>query len=391
MQGWLKKFRDCDIIKYQPTTLKSKEISNYYFDARSIYSQPELFKNVVDFFLPQIDEGCKVVGVPLGAVPLATAIAFKKSRSLLLARESQKTYGLKKQLEGSYSTGDKVILIEDVITTGGSVKKVIDLLRDKGLKVVKIVCVLNRKSINFVSGVKVISMMTGNIIEKELTISNRLRWIMDKKKTRVCYSADDLYGDKIHDALGKIESVAPYICMLKIHPDIALLTDDVIDILKRLSRTHNFLLLVDRKFADIGKIVKLQIKKHSYADLVTAHLISGSGIVTAVEEVSKEIGKDIGVLAIAEMSTGGNLIDKKYTEKVVEIGEKMDNVVGYITQSKLSDKLCCMPGISNSKTRVADQGYTKSDVAFKRGLDIVIVGSSVYNNRDPVAEIKKYM
>jgi orotidine 5'-phosphate decarboxylase subfamily 1 len=208
----------------------------------------------------------------------------------------------------------------------------------------------------------------------------------------LCYSADDLYGKNIDKAMKKIDLLGPYICMLKLHPDICSnFTMEMIKEIKRMSKKYSFLILIDRKLADIGKIVKLQIEnKYWFADVLTVHLISGPGIIEVINQIEKEWRRDIGILLIAEMSSIDNLIDESYTNKVVEFAKYYD-VMGFICQHKLDEELlCCMPGVSVKARDVEDQGYTSVKSFMERRMDVMIVGSSIYNSSDPVAEAKKY-
>jgi orotate phosphoribosyltransferase len=83
--------------------------------------------------------------VALGGVPLATAVSLKTEIPLLLVRKDAKAYGTRGRFVGDLEKGDKVILIEDVTTSGGSVLEAINLLRDFGASVDEVITVVDRE------------------------------------------------------------------------------------------------------------------------------------------------------------------------------------------------------------------------------------------------------
>ena len=80
----------------------------------------------------------------LGAVLLGGAVSMETNLPLLLVRKEPKAYGTGKQLEGRFSPGERVTVIEDVVTTGGDSLRSIQALRDAGLDVIQLVVVLDR-------------------------------------------------------------------------------------------------------------------------------------------------------------------------------------------------------------------------------------------------------
>lgn len=79
-----------------------------------------------------------IIGIPTEAVSIATSIARLSGHPQLLLRTEKKNYETKKQIEGVYSPGDLVILVEDVVTTGGSIREAIKIVEEHGLKVIGI-------------------------------------------------------------------------------------------------------------------------------------------------------------------------------------------------------------------------------------------------------------
>ena len=123
---------DTGLIKYGKFKLKSGEISKYYFDMKGIISYPNLMKEIGDKMYDLIGEECDLLcGVPMGGLPICSYISTKYDIPMIMVRDVVKDYGTSKQIEGNYNKKNKCVIIEDVITTGGSVNKVIELLKDK--------------------------------------------------------------------------------------------------------------------------------------------------------------------------------------------------------------------------------------------------------------------
>ena len=127
-------------------TLSSGRKSNYYLDKYRIETQPAILDAVADGLTTKIPVEAELLAGPeLGAIPLVTAVGLKTGIPFLLVRKKAKEYGTKKAVEGLYEKGQRVVLIEDVLTTGGQAVAAADSLRELGLKVLKIVCVIDRE------------------------------------------------------------------------------------------------------------------------------------------------------------------------------------------------------------------------------------------------------
>jgi orotate phosphoribosyltransferase len=86
-----------------------------------------------------------IAGMELGAVPLAVALALETKKPYLIIRKEKPTHGTGKQVVGKSAAGQNVLLVEDVATTGGSVVKAINAIREEGLKVNKVLVVVDRE------------------------------------------------------------------------------------------------------------------------------------------------------------------------------------------------------------------------------------------------------
>ena len=127
-------------------TLRSGRSSSFYWDKYRFESDPVLLTAVVDQLeglLPSSFE--KLAGMELGGIPLATALSLRTGVACLYVRKTAKTYGTCNLIEGGFRPGERVVLIEDVITTAGQVCTSIRQMRDLGLVVDDVACVIERE------------------------------------------------------------------------------------------------------------------------------------------------------------------------------------------------------------------------------------------------------
>lgn len=131
-------------IKFGDFTLSSGKKSKYYVDIKKASTKHEILSLMGDLLTGHV-RGDILAGVELGAVPLVAITAVKAKKDYLIIRKERKGYGTSKLIEGDYQSGLTVDIIEDVVTTGGSVLRAIKILRDAGLKVERVICVVNRE------------------------------------------------------------------------------------------------------------------------------------------------------------------------------------------------------------------------------------------------------
>jgi orotate phosphoribosyltransferase len=127
-------------------TLSSGRKSKYYLDKYRIETRPDILSAVADGLVPKIPPETDILAGPeLGAIPLVTAVGLKTGLPFLLVRKKAKDYGTKKVVEGLYEEGQNVVLFEDVLTTGRQAVTAADSLKELGLNVLKIACVIDRE------------------------------------------------------------------------------------------------------------------------------------------------------------------------------------------------------------------------------------------------------
>ena len=126
-------------------TLRSGQVADFYFDKYLFESDPGMLAAVAALAEPLIPEETELLaGLELGGVPIATALSLRTSVPQLLVRKEAKTYGTAKLAEGPDFGGRRVLVVEDVITTGGQVATSTNELRERGAIVDTVLCVIDR-------------------------------------------------------------------------------------------------------------------------------------------------------------------------------------------------------------------------------------------------------
>jgi len=128
-------------------TLRSGRKSSYYLDKYLFSTQPDILRELGRMFAERIalNPGVtKLAGAELGGIPLVTAASLASGLPCVFIRNQKKDYGTAKQLEGKLGPEDRVVIIEDVATTGGQVLEAAAVITSTGAKVVKIVATIDR-------------------------------------------------------------------------------------------------------------------------------------------------------------------------------------------------------------------------------------------------------
>ncbi len=435
-------------IKFGQFKLKSGIISPIYIDLRTTISFPDLMNKMANIIINKIkDKKFDLIsGIPYTALPVASIISSKIEAPLIFVRKEEKTYGTKKMIEGNYKKGDTVLIIDDLITTGESKIETADAFKEAGMNVKDIVVFIDRSfngkeflkrhnlelssiiSIDEILEIlkennliedriieEVKAFMQKNTENKKLSYRKRalkaenpttkkLLNLMETKSSNLCLSLDKDNSKEFFEILNK---TADKIVVLKTHIDI--ISDFSLKFTEKLkdyAKEEGFLILEDRKFADIGNTVRKQYRKGiykiaSWSDLVTVHTIAGPSI---LDGLFKESNEEKSALLIAKMSSKDNLITDNYTRRTIEIGEKHKRVVtGFIgfgrneneikmlRKKMRNDFLLFMPGINlDIQNDNLGQRYVTPEEAVRGGADIIIVGRGIYASKNPKAQAEKY-
>jgi orotate phosphoribosyltransferase len=127
-------------------TLRSGQHATEYFDKYRFESDPALLREIAELassHIPSHVDG--LAGLELGGVPVATALAAASGLPAFFVRKQAKTYGTRKLCEGGEVSGLRLLIVEDVVTSGGQVIASAGDLRAAGARVTDALCVIDRQ------------------------------------------------------------------------------------------------------------------------------------------------------------------------------------------------------------------------------------------------------
>ncbi len=126
--------------------LRSGITSNEYFDKYQFESDPKLLKAIAEQMAPMVPEGTEyLAGLEMGGLAIATALSLETGIPAVFVRKKAKDYGTCKLAEGPSIEGKKLLIVEDVITSGGQVIISGNDLKSLGAIVSQVVCVIDRE------------------------------------------------------------------------------------------------------------------------------------------------------------------------------------------------------------------------------------------------------
>jgi orotate phosphoribosyltransferase len=126
--------------------LRSGRTADHYFDKYRFESDPELLGEIVEALVPLVPAGVEgLAGLELGGVPLATMLSSTTGLPAYFVRKEPKKYGTERICEGGDVAGKRLLVIEDVVTTGGQLVLSTQDLRAEGAVVKDALCVIDRE------------------------------------------------------------------------------------------------------------------------------------------------------------------------------------------------------------------------------------------------------
>ncbi|HEX9262156.1 MAG TPA: orotate phosphoribosyltransferase [Candidatus Bathyarchaeia archaeon] len=140
-----------DALKFGVFKLTSGKASPYYIDLRVVPSFPDAFRQICDFYVEGITReiGLKnfdrVAGVPIAGIPFASQIAYNLRKPFLYVRKGLRRHGRQRRVEGILASGERVLLVDDLVTTGLTLRKAADAIRAEGGIAEKAVAFLDRE------------------------------------------------------------------------------------------------------------------------------------------------------------------------------------------------------------------------------------------------------
>ena len=140
-----------DAVKFGLFKLTNRKVSPYYVDLRIVPSFPDAFKDICDFYAEIIARqiGIKnfdrIAGIPVAGIPFASQIAYTLKKPFLYVLKDAKLHGRERRVEGILVSGDKVLLLDDLVTTGLSLRKAAESVRAEGGVTTDAVAFLDRE------------------------------------------------------------------------------------------------------------------------------------------------------------------------------------------------------------------------------------------------------
>jgi orotate phosphoribosyltransferase len=127
--------------------LRSGATSHEYFDKYLFEAQPALLKDIAAALAPLVPPGIDALaGLEMGGIPIATMLSQITGLPVLFVRKKAKDYGTCKIAEGGTVRGRKLLIVEDVVTSGGAILDAATALRAEGAELARVVCVIDRES-----------------------------------------------------------------------------------------------------------------------------------------------------------------------------------------------------------------------------------------------------
>ncbi|MDR3205511.1 MAG: orotate phosphoribosyltransferase [Candidatus Methanoplasma sp.] len=140
---------ECGALQFGEFTLASGAKSDYYIDIKKASTNPKVLllisKLMAECIKDRGIEADRIAGVVLGSIPLAAALSLATGMPYVMVRKEKKDHGTSKLIEGDLFPGDRVLVVEDVITTAGSGIQAIATLRENGAEVLNVISVIDRE------------------------------------------------------------------------------------------------------------------------------------------------------------------------------------------------------------------------------------------------------
>ena len=137
--------KECGAIQFGRFVLTSGAVSDYYIDIKKASTNPKALKKIVEAMADHTEGYDVLAGMELGAVPLVVALSLETGIPYVIIRKEKREHGTSKQIEGVEVKDKKVLIVEDVTTSGGSVVKTIKIIRENKGIVDEVIAVVDRE------------------------------------------------------------------------------------------------------------------------------------------------------------------------------------------------------------------------------------------------------
>ncbi len=137
---------DTGAVRFGAFTLSSGAASDVYVDVKRAWTEPRSLDLMARALAARVGDAERLAGMELGAVPLVVATALRTGRPYVVVRKAAKEHGTRQPFEGEIPAGCRVLLIEDVATTGASSLRSVEIVRAAGGTVDRALVVVDRES-----------------------------------------------------------------------------------------------------------------------------------------------------------------------------------------------------------------------------------------------------
>jgi uridine monophosphate synthetase len=403
-----------NIIQFGEFILKSGQKSSVYINLKNLISHPNLLSGINQYlsaFLSSYTnkKNTRLCGVPYGGIPISTGLSMITGMSQILLRKEQKTYGTKKLIEGEYSRGDNIIVIEDVITSGTSVRETIETLTAEGLNVVKVISIVFRgtpevedelvKNYNFSYIFNMGELVTGSsknssVSSEEYDTKMTYEMLKYKKQSNIFIALDRRYT--LAELLNLVETLGDNVFGFKVHNEILGLTYTENYSFYLACKEKNIMVWEDRKFNDIGNTIQKQLEYYeTIRDFVSIVPTSGMESIVNLETSLK-------FLVLCEMSSSNNLFTPVVKNGILDIVfTNPDKFAGIICQDlelisfckyQYMNLLTIMPGINLSSSGDNRGQQYRDPRTFSKGEtpDLYVVGRGITNSENILSQLEYY-
>ena len=140
-----------DALQFGLYKLTNGKLSPYYIDLRIIPSLPTAYKQICNYYTQAITQkiGLKnfdrIAGIPIAGIPFASQIAYNLQKPLIYTRKTTRLHGRQRRIEGILVSGDKVLIIDDLVTTGLTIQKAAQAITAEGGIVTQAIALLDRQ------------------------------------------------------------------------------------------------------------------------------------------------------------------------------------------------------------------------------------------------------